>query len=277
MLANGTNFNIRVAGSGPPIVLLHGFAGNISTWEYFVEKALNEYTLIAVDLLGHGATDSPKEKDRYSVEKSIEDFTCILDKLHFDRACWLGYSMGGRIALAAAALNPKKCDCLVIESASPGLKSREERENRVRSDNALADLIEEKGVDAFVDYWEQQPLFASQKLLSLETRDQIRHQRLKNNVRGLANTLRAAGTGAQPAVHHLLPTLKIPVLCIAGESDAKFTSIAREMGDLLPNVNVSIIPGAGHAPHLEKPKEFAEIVLAFLKQRYNVGSFKFEN
>src|SRR5208283_5357899 len=198
----------------------------------------------------------------------------ILQNLGTHHTCWLGYSMGGRIALASAALNPKTCECLIIESASPGLSSKEEREERVRTDSALARFIEEEGVEAFTNYWEQQPMFASQKQLPSETREQIRNQRLKNNAIGLANTLRAVGSGAQPPVHELLPTLKIPVLCIAGEYDTKYCSIAREMYNQLPNARLSIIPGAGHAPHLEKPEEFNRLVLDFLRECYKSGSMQ---
>ena len=270
MLVNGVNLNIRIIGSGvPTVVALHGFTGNMTTWSCFTKEAQQEYTIVTVDLLGHGGSDSPKEHGRYSVEHSANDIAVILDNLHIHHACWLGYSMGGRIALAAAAADPKICECLIIESASPGLKSRQEREERVRSDFALAKFIEEEGVEAFTNYWEQQPLFASQKQLPSETREHIRNQRLKNNAVGLANTLRAAGSGAQPPVHNLLSALKIPVLCIAGQEDRKYCSIAREMSNQLPNARVSIIPGAGHAPHLEKPEEFNKVVLGFLRECKN--------
>jgi 2-succinyl-6-hydroxy-2,4-cyclohexadiene-1-carboxylate synthase len=274
VLVNGVNLNIKVVGSGPPVVALHGFAGNMSTWSYFAEEAQQEYTLVTVDLLGHGGSDSPKEDERYSVEHSANDISAILHNLGIYHTCWLGYSMGGRIALASATLNPKTCECLIVESASPGLSSKEEREERVRSDSALARFIEEEGVEAFTNYWEQQPLFASQKQLPSETREHIRNQRLRNNAIGLANALRAAGSGAQPPVHNLLSALKIPVLCIAGQNDPKYCSIARDMCNQLPNVRVSIIPGTGHAPHLEKPEEFNRIVLDFLRECYKNGSMQ---
>ena len=274
MLVNGVNLNIKVVGSGPPVVALHGFAGNMSTWSVFAQEAQQEYTLVTVDLLGHGASDSPKNFQRYSVEHSTNDIAVILDNLRIPRTCWLGYSMGGRIALVAATLNPNRCECLIIESASPGFRLKEERDERVRSDSALTRFIEEEGVEAFSNYWEQQPLFASQTKLPSATRERIRNQRLKNNAMGLANTLRAAGSGAQPPVHDLLSTLKIPVLCIAGEDDSKYCSIAREMCSLLPNARVSIIPKAGHAPHLEQPEEFNRVVLAFLREYYKRGSMQ---
>ncbi len=264
MLVNGVNLNVKVTGSGPAVVALHGFAGSMFTWTEFVQETRKEYTVITIDLLGHGGSDSPSDPERYSVEHSIADIAAVLDKLGVSGACWLGYSMGGRIALASAALMPNECGCLVLEGASPGLISPKERARRKRSDEALARLIIEEGVEAFLNYWQQQPLFASQKLLPREVQERIRNQRLRNNPTGLANTLRAASPGVQPPVHESLPTLKIPVLCIAGEYDHKFSAIAKEMCSKLRNGHLSIIPGVGHTPHVEKPQEFNRVVLDFL-------------
>jgi 2-succinyl-6-hydroxy-2,4-cyclohexadiene-1-carboxylate synthase len=172
--------------------------------------------------------------------------------------------MGGRIALLTATLIPDRFACLILESASPGIVSPDGRARRARSDEALARLITEKGVEAFSTYWEDQPLFASQKRLPREVKVRIRNLRLRNNPIGIANTLRAAGTGIQPPVHKLLPRLKIPVLSIAGEYDHKFSAIAKDMCSQLPDGRLSIIPGAGHAPHIEKPRAFNKVVLAFL-------------
>lgn len=266
MLVNGVNLKVNVAGSGPAVVALHGFAGNMSTWADFVYEARREYTVITIDLLGHGGSDSPSNPDRYLAERSGADIATVLDRLGVTRACWLGYSMGGRIALLTATLMPDRFRCLVLESASPGLISPDERARRTKSDDALARLITEEGVEAFSNYWEQQPLFASQRLLPHRVQERIRNQRFRNNPMGLANTLRATGSGIQRPVHKALPSLKIPVLCIAGEYDNKFRAIAKDVCGKLPNGRLSIILGAGHAPHMEKPREFNTVVLAFLRE-----------
>jgi 2-succinyl-6-hydroxy-2,4-cyclohexadiene-1-carboxylate synthase len=259
-LVNGVNLNVKKTGSGSPVVALHGLAGSMSTWTEFVQEAQNEYTVITIDLLGHGGSDSPSAFERYRLEHSITDITAALEKLGVSRPCWLGYSMGGRIALLAAASNPDACRCLVLEGASPGLISPSARASRRRRDEALASLIMKEGVEAFLNYWEQQRLFESQRTLPLSVQERIRNERLRNNPIGLANTLRAASPGAQPPVRKLLRNLKIPVLCIAGEYDYKFRSIAREMSSKLRHGQLAIIPGAGHATHIERPREFNRVV-----------------
>jgi 2-succinyl-6-hydroxy-2,4-cyclohexadiene-1-carboxylate synthase len=89
---------------------------------------------------------------------------------------------------------------------------------------------------------------------------------MRNNPIGLANTLRVVGPGTQPSIHEMLPNISIPVLCIAGEYDHKFTSIARKMCNELQNGRLEIIRGAGHATHLERPLEFNRVVLDFLNE-----------
>lgn len=264
MLVNGVNLNLKTTGSGPGVVALHGFAGNMSTWTQFVCSARKQYTVITIDLLGHGRSESPRTRERYRVERSIADIATALKQLNVARPCWMGYSLGGRIALAAAALSPESCGALVLEGASPGLNSTAERRARRRRDEALARLIMKEGVNTFTDYWGRQPLFESQKFLPPSVRRRIREQRVRSKPLGLANTLRAANPGVQPPVSTLLPKIKVPVLCIVGEYDHKFITLGKEMCKKLPNGRLKIIPRAGHAPHIEKPREFNTTVLSFL-------------
>jgi len=266
VIVNGVNINVKKTGSGPPIVALHGFAGNMSTWSNFIQDAKHRYTVISIDLLGHGKSDSPRNYRRYRPKNSVAYIAAILDKFQVSRPCWLGYSMGGRIALLAATLNPESCGCLILEGASPGIKAPNARAERRKRDAALARFIMKQGVRAFSNYWEQQPLFASQRFLPGSTRQRIRKQRLRNNATGLANTLLAANPGAQPSVHKSLSKLKVPVLCVVGEYDNRYRLIAKEMCSKLHCGRVAIIPNAGHAPHIERPREFNRVVLKFLNE-----------
>lgn len=262
--ANGIHLNVEASGLGPAVVALHGFTGNISTWERFTREAARDYRVILVDLPGHGDSDSPENVEAYSLRSSATAVSEVLDHLGIASACWMGYSLGGRIALVAATLVPSKCSCLVLEGAAPGIADAGERARRLESDEQLACDIEDKGLAAFVDYWEKQPLFASQAQLAPPVRRHLRRQRLKNMSRGLANTLRAASPGAQPSIHDRLPSINIPVLCVVGELDDKFRAIAEEMCLALPDGCVEVIAGAGHAAHLECPEQFSASVRGFL-------------
>lgn len=246
------------------VVLLHGFTGSAANWSGQAPRlAKPGRRLIALDLLGHGQAGAPAEPARYSIEHSQADILATLRALGVQphEAILLGYSMGGRIALYTAFSGFFRA--LILESASPGLATEAEREQRQKSDNELAERIEREGVEAFIDYWEKLPLFASQNRLPPATRAALRGQRLKNSACGLANSLRGVGTGAQPALHERLPGLPLPTLLLAGELDAKFCQIAHQMARLLPTAELHIVPGAGHTIHLEQPALFAEFVNTF--------------
>lgn len=268
---NGVHLNVEVAGAGPPVLALHGFTGSLATWEPFAIAAQREHTVITVDILGHGASDAPREPERYRMERCIEDLVALLDHLGVERVHWLGYSLGGRIALSAALALPQRTRTLIAESASQGLATAEDRTARVREDERLADWIAEVGIERFVQYWEAIPLFASQVRLPAATRERLRAQRLTSNPWGMANSLKGIGTGAQPPVHQGLSALATPTLFIAGEEDVKFSGIAQEMHRAVPGSRISIISRAGHAAHLEQPEEFNQAVLSFLRKHHPVS------
>ncbi len=262
----GAELNVEVTGRGPALVALHGFTGDVQTWRSFSGAARTGFTVVAVDLPGHGASDSPQDSRLYTTERHVEALAEILDRLGLERVAWLGYSLGGRIALSAAVALPERTTGLVLESASPGIASEEERQQRIVDDEALADWIMEAGVQRFVEYWESLPLWHSQRRLPAVIRDGLRSQRLRNNPRGLANSLRGVGTGAQPPLHDRLGEIAAPALLLAGEEDEKFSGIAREMQRAIPNSRLEKVAEAGHAVHLEQPEIFEGAVPGFLQE-----------
>lgn len=264
-LVNGVKLNVEVVGRGPHVVAVHGFTGNLATWECLAEAGKEEFTFVLVDVLGHGESDAPSDPARYSMDNFMDDLIAVLDSLGVERANWLGYSMGGRICLYLALTMPERCDALVLEGESPGIADASERKERATSDYGLSRMIEEKGIEAFVDYWEALPLFSSQKRLPQQARQKIREQRLGNSPIGLANSLRGMSTGMQPPLHDRLTELDLPALFIAGEEDSKYCDIARWMSAETPKGEVAVIPEAGHAAHLEQPDRFNNLVLDFLR------------
>jgi len=179
----------------------------------------------------------------------------------------VGYSMGGRLALAYAVRNPGRVRRLVLESASPGLATEEARATRRDADDALALRLERDGMAAFVDHWESLPLFASQRALPEEVRTRRRAERLRNHPASLAASLRCLGTGNMPSYWGSLPRLGVPVLVLVGGLDRKFTDVGGRMADALPDATLAVVPDAGHTVHLERPEAWLEAVVPFLSQR----------
>jgi 2-succinyl-6-hydroxy-2,4-cyclohexadiene-1-carboxylate synthase len=269
---NGVHIGIiessTTAQNAPILVLLHGFTGSATSWGPLLnDLATSGMHIIALDLLGHGQSDAPEDPQRYRIEHCQADIIGVLQKLGIKQgeAILLGYSMGGRIALYCAFSGYFRA--LILESGSPGLATFTERAQRHASDEALAERIEREGVEAFIDYWEQLPLFASQRNLPIERRNAQRAQRLTNRAHGLANSLRGVGTAVQPPLYQRLPELTLPVLLITGELDSKFCTIGQRMAQHLPQAQLQVVPGAGHAIHLEQPEHFVTLVHKFCAAR----------
>lgn len=261
---DGISYHIDVQGSGEAVMLLHGFTGNGGTWKETLEILSRSFRTITVDLLGHGQTDSPENPSYYKMEIAAYHLTQILAALNIDQVHLLGYSMGGRLALGTAILYPERIKSLILESSSPGLRTKREREQRMRADQQLAEKILNDGIKSFVHYWENMPLFSSQKMLPVEKQRAIRQSRLKNRPEGLANSLLGMGTGRQPSWWGRLQELQVPVMIMCGNLDDKFCAIAKEMCKTISTARHVTFPGAGHALHVEQPMKFGTMIREFL-------------
>jgi 2-succinyl-6-hydroxy-2,4-cyclohexadiene-1-carboxylate synthase len=267
MEVNGVSYHLETIGNGPKHLLwLHGFTGTGNNFKEAISFIDNkeEYTFFLLDFLGHGNSSVPAESERYSMENTVEDIRAILDEMQIAKISMAGYSMGGRVALAFTATHPSYVEKLIVESASPGLRTEKERLDRTKADNQLAERILHNGLEDFVEYWMNIPLFQTQKLLSGDRQLQIKEQRLQNSPVGLANSLSGLGTGSQPSYWEKLEDCRVKVLLLAGEEDTKFVLIAEKMKRLMKNAQYVKISGAGHAIHVEQPRKFGKIVSEFL-------------
>jgi 2-succinyl-6-hydroxy-2,4-cyclohexadiene-1-carboxylate synthase len=147
----------------------------------------------------------------------------------------------------------------VLVSASPGIADSDERAARRAADQRLAQEIERDGVDAFLERWLAQPLFAT---LPGE-RSGIDERRAGNTVASLTSQLRVLGQGAQPSNWERLGALRMPVLLIVGGLDTKYVDIAHRMAAVIPDARVEVIAGAGHACHLERPETVAHLLASW--------------
>jgi 2-succinyl-6-hydroxy-2,4-cyclohexadiene-1-carboxylate synthase len=260
------SYFVDIKGDGFPLVLLHGFTGDCTTWNSFVKRWSHKRTCICIDIIGHGKTDSPENINKYKIQSVVQDIKSIIENLKLDIVDVLGYSMGGRLALSFAMEYPEKVRKLVLESASPGLKTEEERNKRQIQDERLANQILKLGIKEFVEYWENIPLFLSQKELPLQTQQMIREQRLQNSHVGLSNSLKGMGTGVQPSYWDKLRLFEIETLLVTGALDEKFCTMAEQMVNSMKNAQWVKVDGCGHAIHVEHSEKFGTIVNGFLSR-----------
>jgi 2-succinyl-6-hydroxy-2,4-cyclohexadiene-1-carboxylate synthase len=265
MRIDGLRWAVRVRGAGRPLLLLHGFTGRGTSWGGHVDAFARGFRTIVVDLPGHGRSDHA-EPWRMTVERTAADLDDILRELGATKAFVLGYSLGARIALWLAAEQPDAVGRLVLESPSAGLATASERVARRDADEALATRIERDGIEAFVDEWEQQPIFASHAAMSAARRVRLRRIRLANRPAGLAASLRGAGQGTMGPLIHRLPDITVPTLVIAGALDTRGRPRAEDVARGIPGARLAIVDGAGHTPHDERPAQFRRLVMDFLEE-----------
>jgi 2-succinyl-6-hydroxy-2,4-cyclohexadiene-1-carboxylate synthase len=221
---------------------------------------------VAIDIIGHGASAAPEDPSRYVFEQALRNLAEVTARLGIARAAWLGYSMGGRLALGMAVDHPQRVSSLILVSATAGIQHEAERLQRAEADQELARRIEETGIETFVHEWERLPIWESQRALPAEVLQFQREIRLRNRAVGVANSLRGMGQGAQPSYWDRLDEIDVPVLLMAGALDRKFVGIAGQMGVRIAEAQLSVVPDAGHAVHLERPGEFLDVVREFLAQ-----------
>ncbi len=177
----------------------------------------------------------------------------------------VGYSMGGRVLLAAAAADkafPQFVGGVVLESAGLGPASESDRAAAARADARHAAMLRTKGVKAFFAYWEGLPLFETQRALPDDVRRSVAAERLAHDAESLARAFDCAGQHCMPARGQALETLQrlvaadVSVCYLAGQLDRKYAALAADLQAALPAAAVRIIPGAGHNTHLENLEGF---------------------
>lgn len=255
---------VVVGGSGPALLLLHGFTGSAGSWTAVTESCLGHRRVIAPDLLGHGRSAAPADPACYALERQADGLVELLGTLGASPADVVGYSMGARLALQLVIDHPGAVRSLVLESPSAGIPDAGERARRRAADERLAELLEHSGSAAFVDAWEAQPIFASGAVLPAAQRRRIRAERLGHDPRGLAAALRGAGQGAMAPLYQRLGDIACPALIIAGALDPVGHERARQVAAGIRQARFELVADAGHAPHLEQPEVFSSLLIRFL-------------
>lgn len=239
----------ETVGAGLPVAFVHGFTQTRGSWTPLL-ALLHSVEATLIDAPGHGGSmDGTRSLPQCGddIAETMRTGTLV------------GYSMGARMALHAALAHPEKVTGLVLISGTAGIEDDQERKERREADDALADRIEEIGTASFVDEWLANPMFSG-----LPPGMAMRGERQRNSARGLADSLRHAGTGTQEDLWPRLPGLGMPVLVITGTRDAKFTVIGGRMHRAIAGSTHAQVEGAGHTVHLEATAATARVLLDWL-------------
>jgi len=227
----------------PAIVLLHGFSATGASWDGVVDALGERYRALTPDLPGHG---DARDARPISFAACVADTAALLP----GPSTLVGYSMGARLALCTALAQPGQIERLVLISGTAGIADAAEREARRADDEALAATIETQTIEVFARRWGAQPLFKGQPPAVAEA---AHEDRLRNDPEGLAAALRGIGTGVMEPLWSRLGELRMPLTVIAGERDGRFAKLGERLVAGAPDARLLVVPGAGHAVHLEAP------------------------
>jgi pimeloyl-ACP methyl ester carboxylesterase len=243
---DGVNIHYEIHGSGPPLLLTHGYSSTSQMWQGQIEALSKRHTLILWDMRGHGQSDYPVDASAYSEALTVADINALLDAAGADKAIIGGLSLGGYMSLAFYRAHPKRVRALLIIDTGPGFKKDEAREAWNKRALDTADRFERDGLMGLAS--------ASRE------RSMVKHR----DASGLARAARGMLTQRDARVIESLPEIKVPSLVVVGADDTPFLAASDYMAAKIPGARKVVIPGAGHAVNIDQPQAFIKAVVPFL-------------
>ncbi|MBU4316592.1 MAG: alpha/beta hydrolase [Proteobacteria bacterium] len=262
---NGIMMNCEVKGEGECLVLIHGFTDNLNMWTNQVSEISKTCKVVTLDVRGHGQTETP-EGD-LSMDLFAEDIRGLLDVLKVQKACILGYSMGGRIGLQFALKYPEKVAGLVFANsgiAGVGYQMPEEqmKEMMARREQMM-ELYQSKDIERISDSMAERSMTPGIREKNPNLFKTYKAVKLQNNPEHYFAIMQAMGAAAANPPD--LSKIKCPVLIIAGDQDAFMSmDVTLFMAKTIDRALLKVFP-TGHASAIEVPEAFNQTVLDFMK------------
>ncbi|MGO1922792.1 MAG: 2-succinyl-6-hydroxy-2,4-cyclohexadiene-1-carboxylate synthase [Jeotgalicoccus sp.] len=259
------NFNYELIDNKQPktIMLLHGFLSSKESMRGIAEGLSDLRNVILVDLPGFGGTNSTLHD--YCMEDIAGGLISIADRHGINTFDVLGYSMGGRTALALTAHFPARIEKCILESASPGITDNEKKAERLLIDQERSESIV-KDYHEFLKFWQSMPLFQTQHYVDESLLKSQHEERLQQIPAEAADSLLKYGTGAQRSYWDDLSSLHNHFCLITGSEDKKFIGVAHSMSEVLKSAKLNIVENCGHNIHLENYEAYINLVREYLEE-----------
>ncbi|MCC5834883.1 MAG: alpha/beta fold hydrolase [Opitutales bacterium] len=243
---------------GAPLYFyLHGFAGSGEDCDFLrTENGDFDRNWVSTDWIGHGASSAPAVGEVYGLNWQLEGLRRAALAFPGHPRVLVGYSMGARLALYAALRYPDLFERLILISGTAGIESANIRADRRRRDAGWAQLILSKGLEAFANSWEQQPVIAAQDCMPAATLNFWQQRRRHQSPIGLAHAIQSLSPGLLPVLWDRLAEIHQPTLILSGQRDATYVDYANRLEKTLPNALHLSLPNCGHCLHMERPLEF---------------------
>jgi len=242
---DGVNIYYEDHGSGPAVLLSHGYSATSRMWAGQVEAFKDRYRVITWDMRGHGQTDSPDDPGAYSEAATVEDMAAILRHLGIEKAVIGGLSLGGYMSLAFHLAHPEMTRALMLFDTGPGYRNPVGREGWNETARRRAEVFEAKGLDA----------------LGSGAEVRIAQHR---SAQGLAHAARGMLAQFDSRIIESLEHISVPTLVLVGDQDQPFLGATDYMVNKIPGATRAVIENAGHASNIDQPEAFNAAVESFL-------------
>lgn len=242
---NGVCISYQTQGSGPAVLLSHGYSATARMWDGQRNQLTSRYQLITWDMRGHGLSDSPDDPLEYSEQTTVDDMAAVLDACHVPRAVIGGLSLGGYMSLAFHLAHPERTAALMLFDTGPGYRRAEPRAGWNVAAGRTAEAFETTGLAALGRGAEVQ-------------------SSTHRSAAGLALAARGMLAQSDSRVIDSLPAIGVPTLVLVGADDSQFLAPAEYMAARIPGATKVVLPGAGHAANLDQPDAFNRAVMDFL-------------
>ena len=245
---NGVNIYYEVHGTGPPLILTHGYSATSAMWASQIAALSKDFKLILWDMRGHGRTDYPSDQSAYSEAQTVADMAAVLDQVcgRGSAAIVGGLSLGGYMSLAFYRLHPQRVRALLIIDTGPGFKKDAAREGWNKTAFATGAKFDREG------------------LSSLQSLSPERSTASHRDARGLALAARGMLAQRDSKVIDSLPSVKVPSLVVVGADDTPFLAASDYMAKKIPGARKVVVPHAGHAVSIDQPEGFLVAISPFL-------------
>lgn len=256
-------YRVYAGSGGPPLVLLHGFTASSASFSENVGPLGTWFTVVTVELLGHGDSESPADPAAYAARPAIDRILGLFDHLGFDRVLLCGHSLGGAVALRLALDAPERLAGLVVINSNSAAGTPAWREGARHGMAEMARRARAEGT-AFLSSTRLYP--AHSRRLPPRARDLLTRDFDRLTPEGFAGTAEALVIDVNS--YERLPELAVPMLLVLGERDTDVMRNAPAFIERLPAdlLEVVRLPEAGHAANLEQPDQFHAAMVDFAER-----------
>ena len=262
--SDGVGLAVEMSGSGPGLLLVHGFGGAKEDFADHVPVLTRDHTVVVFDHRGHGASDKPAERTAYSFDRLASDVLDVADACGLDTFRVLGHSMGGMVVRQLPLRTPERLDALVMMDTCAGPIPGFDAELM----DAAAEVAFTRGKAALRELLDMAPVLETPAYLRVCAErpgyvefEQKKWDDLSEIMWGALVTAMARQTDELPA---LAVAVRVPTLVIVGEQDAPFRQPSADMAAAIDGAQLVVIPDAGHSPQFENPDAWIDALSRFL-------------